>query len=228
MVLSEPLQPKFVGDPLPAALNEERDAINLLDEAVEERIPFPTGAATGDLLRWDGTAWVTTETRFLEGEGRPEGQVAAPVGSRYIDKTGEAGGVEWVKAIGDTNTGWITMAGDTGMRNVASMVNKRTTAVVDAALLRRIGNTVSLYLDLTMPNNENSPWDVLTLPVGFRPDSTRYGLMQDNREGAATGTSVTSSGVVNLYLIQKTKRDRFNGVWTTDDPWPAAFPGSAA
>lgn len=228
MALPEPLNQVFVGDPLPAALNEERDAINALTGEVNDRIPFPTGAMTGDLLRWDGVKWVTTDTRFLEGDGRPDGVVAAPVGSRYIDKVAEQGAVEWVKRGGaDTNTGWICLAGDTGSRNIASLVNKRSTAVVNSAVVRRIGVVVELYLDLEMPNNETSPWDVLQLPSGFRPNGTRYGLLHDNREGAATSTSVFADGTVNLYSIVKTKRDRWNGTWSTDDPWPSVLPGSA-
>lgn len=230
MTIPDPLVDVFVGDPLPQALNETRHAINDLTGEVEERIPFPSGAATGDLLRWDGVQWVTTETRFLEGEGRPDGVVAGPIGTRYIDKLGQQGAVEWVKRAGtsDSNTGWICLAGDTGLRNVAGLVNKRTTADVNTAILSRVGQVVDLYLDLTMPNNEASPWDVLVLPVGFRPRSTRYGLMQDNREGAAASTSIEGNGTVNLFTIQRTKRDRFNGTWTTSDPWPATLPGSAA
>src|ERR1044072_1845282 len=211
MVLPNPLVPVFVGDPLPAALNEERDAINLLDTAVEERIEIPTGAMTGDLLRFNGIKWVTTDTRFLEGNGRPDGQVAAPVGSRYIDKVAAQGAVEWVKrGGGDNNTGWICLAGDTGSRNIGGLVNKRSTAVVTDAILRRIGVVCELYLYLTMPNNEDSPWDVLQLPTGFRPNGDRFGMLQDNREGAAKSTAILSNGTVNLYSIVKNVRDRWN------------------
>lgn len=229
MALPEHLDPVFVGGPLPAALNEERDAINTLTGEVENRIELPAGAMTGDLLRWNGVKWVTTDTRFLEGNGRPDGVVAAPVGSRYIDKVAQQGAVEWVKRGGaDTNTGWICLAGDTGSRNVASLVNKRTTAEVFTATLRRIGVVVELYLDLSMPNNEDSPWDVLQLPSGFRPNGTRYGLLQDNKEGAATSTAVFVDGTVNLYSIVKTKRDRWNATFSTDDPWPLSLPGSVS
>lgn len=229
MALPEPLDPVFVGGPLPTALNEERDAINSLIGEVDARIEYPSGAMTGDLLRFNGVKWVTTETRFLEGNGRPDGSVAAPVGSRYIDKVAQQGAVEWIKRGGaDTNTGWICLGGDTGSRNVASLVNKRTTAEVFVAVLRRIGVVVELYLDLSMPNNEDSPWDVLQVPSGFRPNGNRYGMLQDNREGAALSTAVMADGTVNLYGIVKTKRDRWNATWTTDDAWPSSLPGSVS
>lgn len=107
-----PLDPVASGDPHVPAHNEERDAINALEIDVSRRIPLPSGASTGDLLRWDGTAWVTTETRFFEGNGSPNGKVAAPVGSRYVDKQATGGAVEWVKNSGGTgNTGWASAVG---------------------------------------------------------------------------------------------------------------------
>lgn len=228
MALPEHLDPVFVGGPLPAALNEERDAINSLTGEVEDRIPFPTGAAFGDLLRWNGVAWETTETRFLEGDGRPDGQVAAPVGSRYIDKTGAQGAVEWVKrAGGDTNTGWICLAGDTGDRDVSADILKRTNAVVASAHLQRSGQIVHFYLDITMPTNNASPYNVYNLPVGFRPVHQIFGGLTDNKEGADTGgTMVNSDGTINIYGPVSGKRDRYHGIWPTQQAWPEALPGT--
>lgn len=230
MVLPNPLDPVFVGDPLPAALNEERDAINTLDGAVDDRIPFPTGAMFGDLLRWNGDSWETTETRFLEGSGRPDGKVGAPVGSRYIDKDGLQGAVEWVKRSGaDTNTGWICLAGDTGDRDISADIIKRTNTTVNNAHLQRSGQIVHFYLDITMPTNEASPYKVYDLPVGFRPVHGIYGGLTDNKEGADTGgTLVSSDGTVNIYKIVSGKRDRYHGIWPTQDAWPNALPGAGA
>lgn len=227
MVLPNPLDPVFVGDPLPQRLNEERDAINLLDEAVDDRIPVPPGAQTGDLLRWDGTQWLTTETRLFEIEGRPEGSIAAPVGSRCIDKLATAGAVEWVKAAGDLNTGWLCLAGATGRRDVKAQIKTRTGTVVNAAYLLRTNYMVEFYLDITMPNNQASPYNVYDIPAGFRPTYNKYGALTDNKEGADTGGSyVGSDGVVNIYSPVAGKRDRYHGLWITENPWPDALPGS--
>lgn len=227
MVLPEPLETVFVGDPLPARLNEERDAITLLDGAVDDRIPFPPGAQTGDLLRWNGITWETTETRFFEGIGRPDGQVAAPVGSRYIDKEGQDGAVEWIKRVGDLNTGWICLAGQTGRRDISALIKKRTGTVVNAAYLIRINYVVELYVDITMPNSSTSPYNILDLPTGFRPIYTKYGALTDNKEGADTGgTSIATDGEVNVYNPVPGKRDRYSGTWLTEEPWPTVLPGS--
>ena len=228
MALPESTADVFVGDPLPQALNEDRHNLEHLDTEVGKRIPFPTGAAFGDLLRWNGDSWETTETRFLEGDGRPDGVVAGPVGSRYIDKTGAQGAVEWVKRAGaDTNTGWICLAGDTGDRNVAANIITRTGTVVHSAHLQRSGQIVHFYLDITMPNSNTSPYKVFDLPAGFRPVHAIYGGLTDNKEGADTGgTLVNSDGVINIYGPVPGKRDRYHGIWPTQDAWPAALPGA--
>lgn len=228
MALPEPLDPVFVGGPLPAALNEERGAINDLIDEVQAKIPFPAGAQTGDFLRFDGVNWLTTETRFFEGEGRPDGVFAAPVGSRYIDKLGAQGAVEWVKrAGGDTNTGWMCLAGDTGPRNVIAIVDKGN-GTLYSAVLTRVGQTVEFYFDIAMPSNKPTPYAIASLPVGFRPQYNRYGGMQDNKEGADTGgTLVGTDGTVTIFNPVATKRDRYTGIWVTSEAWPTSLPGAA-
>lgn len=106
------LSPVSSGDPHVPAHNAEREEINALAALIDDRIPFPGGLATGDLLRWDGTQFVSTETRFFEGHGNPNGVVAAPVGSRYVDMDATRGAVDWVKSSGGTgNTGWSSSIG---------------------------------------------------------------------------------------------------------------------
>lgn len=223
-----PLDPVAQGDPHVPAHNAERAAINQLETDVADRIPFPSGAAYGDLLWYDGINWMTTQTRYLEGEGRPEGVVAAPVGSRYHDTVGAQGAVEWTKkAGGDTNQGWICLAGDTGARNITSLVDIGNGTVHKCVLLR-VGQTVEFYIDLTMPSNRTSPYTALAVPNGFRPQYERYGGLQDNKEGADTnGTRVLQDGSIIFLGIVSSKRDRYNGHWLTADAWPNTLPGVA-
>lgn len=223
-----PLDPVSSGDPHVPAHNAERDAINALEIEVDTKISLPPGAATGDLLRWDGTQWLTTETRFFEGEGRPDGVVAAPVGSRYIDKLGAQGAVEWSKkAGGDTAFGWFCLAGDTGRRNIASLFTVGN-GIIHSAFVSRVGHVVDLWFDITMPSNMTGTVQVLAALPGFSPGYIRYAALQDNKENASTnGTQVQADGGVTIYGVQGGKRDRFSGVWTTRDPWPSTLPGSA-
>lgn len=224
-----PLLPVSSGDPHVAAHNAERDAINALETAMDTKITLPAGAATGDFLRWDGVQWTTTETRFFEGEGRPDGAFAAPVGSRYIDKTASQGAVEWVKRSGgDSNAGWMCLAGDTGLRNIASLVSKPAGAIINTAYVRRIGQVVDFYFDLTMPSS-TANWQLLTSLAGFAPGFNRYAGLQDNSElGNTRGTVIEADGGIVIYGPQPGNRDRYEGTFLTPDPWPTSLPGVAA
>lgn len=224
------LDPVFVGDDLPGALNEERTAINQLQTDMDGKISMPPGAQYGDQLWWDGDQWLTTETRFIEGTGRPEGQISAPVGSRYTDKNGAQGAVEWVKRAGGIgNTGWICLAGDTGDRDVTAGIIKRTGVTIASAHLQRSGQIVHFYVDITMGNGVTSPYKIYGLPAGFCPVHDIYGGLTDNKEGADTGgTLVAADGTINIYGPVAGKRDRYHGIWPTQQSWPATLPGSGS
>lgn len=227
-----PLPNVSSGDPHVSAHNAERDGINTNATAILTKISKPANPKVGDLLRWDGNNWVSSLTRLFEGQGSPEGVVAAPIGSRYVDTAAAAGAIEWIKRTGvaTSNTGWMLSAfADTGLRNISADVLKRNSGLVYTALLRRSNDVVDLYLDVTTPTGgDTNAWTLLSLPSGFRPPSIRYGALQDNKELASNGTSIASNGDVNLLKITTSKRDRYTGVWLTTDPWPAVLPGVSA
>lgn len=214
------------GDPHVAAHNEERDAINDLQDDIPTLVAKPSAPQEGQILLYKSGEWTKSDTRMFEGSGSPEGNLAAPVGSRYVAIGGSSGAVEWLKVTGTGNTGWVALLADTGFRNISAQIATRSSGTVQSAYLRRVGDVVDFYLDMTMPNNEASPYLLWTLPVGFRPPVARYGALQDNNENAANTTSVGSNGEINLYSPHATKRDRWNGVWTTRDAWPSSLPGS--
>jgi hypothetical protein len=223
------LLPVSTNDPHVAAHNEERDAINELQDDLGTKLDLPSNPLTGEMLRYDGLKWARTTARYFEGEGSPEGVIAAPVGSRYVDKNATGGAIEWIKRFGlaTSNTGWILSAySDTGWRNVLGMLQKPSGSVGYTAMIRRVGMMVDAYFDLETPN-ANGNWDFLTLPDGFRPTFSRYGALQDNKENAATSTYVSAAGLCRLTTIKGSWRDRFNGTWMTTDNWPAVLPGVA-
>lgn len=223
------LDPVVEGGPHVSAHNEERDQINQNIDDIADRIIKPVNPKVGDILRFDGINWVPSATRLLEGSGQPEGVVAAPKGSRYTDTSGTDGAALWVKVSGTetSNTGWVLLGADTGWRDVKGAFTMRSNGIAHTGLLRRVNNLVDFYVDLTMPTNEATPFTFYVLPSGFRPDFSRYGLIQDNREGAANSTQVTAAGDCNLFGLVGGKRDRWNGSWATSDPWPSALPGIA-
>lgn len=215
-------------DPHVSAHNAERAAINQINIDLPKKIDKPTLPQKGDVLVYDGTKWSSLNIGYFSGTGGPEGQVAAPIGSRYTDTTAATGAVEYIKATGTGATGWLLIGGYTGVRNISTLVDKRNNGIVNAAHLSRANNVVECYFDLKMPSSITSPYTLLTLPVGFRPPFDRYGGLQDNNESAAASTLVSAAGLCQLFTIVSGKSDRWQGTWITRDPWPNALPGTAA
>lgn len=225
----EDLDPVSSGDPHVAAHNLERTRINEILDDLGLKIAAPTTPQVGEWLRFDGTKWARSTSRLFEGTGDPNGSVAGPIGSHYIDTAGTAGGIRWVKASGSptSNTGWVVEFGDTKTRDIKALIATRGSGVVNTATLRRFGPIVDMYLDMKMPTSTATPFTVYTLPSGFRPATNRYGGLQDNNESAAATTYVSAAGLVNLNNIVSAKTDRWVGTWMTDDEWPSALPGVA-
>ena len=76
-------------------------------------------------LRGDGT-WATPAgggggSGPLTGTGFPEGVIAAPVGTEYVDTAATNGAIKWIKATGTGTTGWRVAFGDTGWRNITAL-----------------------------------------------------------------------------------------------------------
>jgi hypothetical protein len=112
------LDPVAQGDPHVPAHNAEREAINDLTEAMPSKIDKPNSPPLGSLLRWNGDDWVPSNMRLFEGVGSPEGVVAAPPGSRYVDTDASSGVSEWWKQGGESNTGWATLNAGTPWTNI--------------------------------------------------------------------------------------------------------------
>lgn len=101
----------------------------------------------------------STQPRIVHGTGMPNGVISAPVGSTYIDKNATNGAIEWKKATGTGNTGWVVSVGDTGYRilvawdaagtiTTGSMPPNMTPKAGRAGdiRLRRKGDEIELYI----------------------------------------------------------------------------------
>lgn len=75
----------------------------------------------------------------IHGRGMPNGVVAAPVGTTYVDEAVTNGALKWIKKSGTGNTGWDVLIGDTGWKVLPS-VSKLGGSVVK---VRRVNNIVS-------------------------------------------------------------------------------------
>lgn len=67
-----------------------------------------SGAATDEFQRW---IEAVTRNDLLVGSGSPEGVVVATVGREYMDTSGTAGAIKYIKRdadiAGDRSNGWI-------------------------------------------------------------------------------------------------------------------------
>lgn len=96
----------------------------------------------------------------IQGTGFPEGVVTAPVGTEYVDIAATAGAVKWIKTSGTGNTGWEVTYGDTGLRDIKSLITDPsvdTTYGSMRATVRRVNAVVMLDLEIKTPATVISP-----------------------------------------------------------------------
>ena len=163
------------------------------------------------------------------GTGSPEGKVAAPVGTVYTDSAATNGAIRWVKTSGSGTTGWKVEYGDTGIRNITSLIEGDTGAGI--ARIQRVGNTVMLAF-----NNIPTPGDGTFMripdfiPVGFRSafNWQHLGVGKPAGIDAAGPVRVGTNG--DIYIYRTSSETRINGTVTyiSDTPWPATLPGTPA
>ena len=205
-----PLEPVALNDPHVPAHNEERDEINALRVDVDKKIDAPAlGLGIGAMLRWDGDNWVPSKMRLFEGEGSPEGVVAAPVGSRYVDSLATGGNAEWFKISGEGNTGWNPLNSGIAWTNITpgsgfahvsgnpgqmSMLNG---VVFMRGAMRRTsgtGTTVGTYPGGMVPEK--------SLITAVRVGSTEGVLFNINSNGTLTiSSAVTNNSDIQLSSI---------------------------
>lgn len=188
---------------------------------------FPPSTHTHDA----GSIGAVPASRFLTGTGSPQGVVTAPVGTEYIDTAGTNGARKWYKDKGTGNTGWIVIFGDTGVRNVSSLlINGWAPSNSDRWTMRRMNNMVFIGGYITGPSSTSD--NIMSpLPSGF------YGY---DTTGSWREFS-SSSGKGGVILVQRgsggviTLRDATGGVnifasvsYQTTDDWPTSLPGAPA
>lgn len=176
--------------------------------------------------------------------GSPEGILAAPIGTEYVDRGAANGARKWYKASGTGNTGWIVTDGDTGMRTVAAWDS--TGAMLVGSLppgwrpmagysgsvkVRRIDRQVTAFLskvEVAVATTSDAIW---TAPVGFRPNDLQdylialYKSANSYRAYAFLANLTRGSGAVSEvgeYI------DRATISYVTNDPWPTTLPGNPA
>ena len=219
------------------------------DGAAYPARPFPAevpvtfvGSANPDLLgvMVVGDSWINTAAdqvvpyvKHYDGAGSPEGVVTAQIGSRYIDVNATRGAVEWIKASGTGNTGWKVAYGDTGQRDMASLLDPTYwTAGPGAVTLRREGSRVVVNSSPSSAGavcvSAGSP-NIFLVPVGFRPQTTSMGPVRLT-DGVMGTVEAVNYGTYEVRIriptvMVPTRGYQFTLSYTTSDPWPLTLPG---
>ena len=182
----------------------------------------------------------------IHGRGMPNGVVAAPVGTTYVDEAVTNGALKWIKKSGTGNVGWDVLIGDTGWKIIPS-VSKLGGSYVK---VRRVNNVVSYQFGglswgwfgvvrrggagyVVQPSDRERNCFILGLngvPQGYRSESSLIGGIY-NDKGTPYGTWYLGGyGDGNMLRFQftdpvPTDRDigdiRVSSIsYLTSDVWP--------
>lgn len=169
-----------------------------------------------------------TEAQSLTGTGFPEGVVTAPVGSMYTDTAATNGAIRWIKATGSGNTGWRVEFGDTGWRNIESVLLNGFTAT--NVKIRRFGDQVSITI-FALNGASSTDTTLYTLPTGFRSDSRIRPAWINRTSSEETPTTAVTyfSATVGIFASRTLITSGRGTIdYLTTDAWPATLPGTAA
>ena len=186
----------------------------------------------------------------IHGTGFPNGKVAAPVGTTYVDTAVTNGALKWIKMKGNDNRGWEVLIGDTGWRTL-TIASKLGASYLK---VKRQNNTVTYQFGglswgwfgiirrgglgyLPQPSDRERNVFILGLsgvPVGFRSEGSLIGPIY-NDKGIQYGTwYLGGNGDSNMLRFQFTDpvpTDRDIGdirvsqiMYITSEPWPERLP----
>ena len=184
------------------------------------------------------------DIQHLYGTGQPNGVVSASPGSTYTDTAVTCGAVKWIKMWGMSNTGWTVLYGDTGWRDVKSLLDTFWDSTSNIQL-RRIGRTVYLRSSgLKVGDNPTGGRYVIKrlfpgkddMPLGFRYAGwgRAQGLVIINTRSSDDIGSVYSYRAAHDFAVRGipgtgdwTKGDAcsFNMSYVTESDWPTTLPG---
>ena len=186
----------------------------------------------------------------IHGTGMPNGKVAAPVGTTYVDTAATNGALKWIKRTGTNNQGWEVLTGDTGWRTLeirsklgASYLKvrrKNDTVMYQFGglswgwfgIVRRGGPGYSIQ-----PSDRERNVFILGLqqiPQGFRSEFSLIGGIY-NDKGTPYGTwylgGAGDSNMLRFQFTDPVPTDRDIGdirvssiLYLTNDPWPTRLP----
>lgn len=181
----------------------------------------------------------------LRGTGMPNGVVAASPGTYYTDVAGTCGAWRWLKTGGTDSTGWVVVVGDTGRRNISSLLHAdwALSSSAGCLYLQRVGEMIYLEGRLRRVTASGARSSYTTgrltataLPAGFTATSASIPLSSSATVAAAVGflhTYIAANILGVAFRADGTTwtavdEVSFSGSYRTADPWPTALPGVAA
>lgn len=214
-----------------AAILESQILTQLNTKAPLESPTFTGNVTLADVGAGDGLTLGTSGPTHMVGTGSPEGVVAAPIGSTWIDQNVTVGVLRWVKFSGGTgNTGWKAEVGDTGVRDLAA-VSLSNGWVVDSSQyrLRRVGDSVDMRIRCSKASATADT--VLTIPSGFRPAMPYWNMLLETNNASYLGTSYIDASSGALIMNRASMAGTiayYNITFHTADSWPTSLPGTAS
>jgi len=186
----------------------------------------------------------------IHGTGMPNGKVAAPVGTTYVDTAVTNGALKWIKRSGTDSQGWEVLTGDTGWRTL-TIVSKLGNSYLK---VRRKNDTVMYQFGglswgwfgivrrggagyQVQPSDRERNCYILGLngvPAGFRSEFSLIGGIY-NDKGVPYGTwylgGVGDSNMLRFQFTDPVPTDRDIGdirvssiSYLTSEPWPTRLP----
>lgn len=164
---------------------------------------------------------------LLSDTGSPEGKVTAPVGSIYTDTVATNGAIRWIKTSGTGNTGWKVEYGDTGWRDITSLMTSSPAIVMGTGAkiaIRRTGGSV-FFRVIGQATMGGMFGNIVAAQPGLRPDL-------DTNSPAAKGASFRNTrfwirledGTRDVVLVESGRA--VETMWSTTEAWPATLPGT--
>lgn len=223
---------------IPQKLRIEGNTLILSDGGGNVTLPTSTGTG-GQVNEYE-----------IHGTGFPNGKVAGPVGTTYVDTNVTNGALKWIKRQGTDKQGWEVLTGDTGWRKLRAYSVLGNSAIH----VRRINNQITYKFDglqwgwfgilrrngagyVPHPSNREKKMFIINngdIPYGFRAPFSLIGqIFNDN--GVPYGTwyigSATDANHLRFQFLEPVPTDRDIGdirvsliSYVTDDPWPATLP----
>ena len=227
-------------------LSESDNLKFITTQNIHNYLPQNTGN-TGNTTELDNRLKVLESKQWeIHGRGMPNGVVAAPVGTTYVDEAVTNGALKWIKKTGTGNTGWEVLIGDTGWKILPS-VSKLGNSFVK---VRRVNNVVSYQFGglswgwfgivrrggagyvLQGSDKERNCMIIQNggIPTGYRTEASLIGNIY-NDKGIPYGTwYLGGTGDYNQLRFQftdpvPTDRDigdiRISSIsYLTNEPWP--------